>query len=666
MRQPEGNLPVPGTQRRYSIDPHQRYTHVRTKNESRALPRGHLPSHSSCRLHAAVDVPGGCQFENGDDAPIAEFVEEEATNLSNERRGIGVEGLGESLGHEEQRQSDELGTVSQSLLVGDQDISIDARKSLFVTDTAILASFPLSRVMNQLATQGGGGQSGLTLFRKWWDTQNATGTVGPIHCVSTLDSFPYQCPREEGQQAFEDPFAGPTEQQYKPVALVNRFDLAPSSGKDCGEYRIIYMRRSGEVSPGPRGSIIFEAVLPNPNPATGLAGCRPVQEMWAQLSLPGRSDADRAASLSSFFFTGLPTFLPVVHVDNYGGSTNNRATGQVRTNQFQQAPWMLREFKIRRVSGAARFDMVVNRTNPAEELFSPTSTHARKGNFDNFFATQVANLARDDVNKFSMANSTSAFGFNSGDSVSGGGNVSPHSYRTRFGSGPSALRTKIQTELTKINSSLTPDDIVARAEALSCSGCHRTANGVNLGGGMTFPSADNFTHVSEQLEAGTNIERFRISAALTNTFLPHRKALMEAFITSSDTAPMCSGSPGGFEGCRGTGCNVCAEKTGSFPYYFANHPKCVKNTTCEGSFFTCNVNCPAPTNADKAPLAGTCGGSTGQWSGCSGNGCAACTTLLVNFPKYFANHPRCVANTSCTGATIKCNDNCPAPTDADK
>ena len=65
------------------------------------------------------------------------------------------------------------------------------------------------------------------------------------------------------------------------------------------------------------------------------------------------------------------------------------------------------------------------------------------------------------------------------------------------------------------------------------------------------------------------------------------------------TGSSCSGSPGGWQGCRGTGCSVCTELVKDYPRYFKNHPKCGPNTTCAGIFGTCNSNCPQPTSADR-------------------------------------------------------------------
>ena len=129
---------------------------------------------------------------------------------------------------------------------------------------------------------------------------------------------------------------------------------------------------------------------------------------------------------------------------------------------------------------------------------------------------------------------------------------------------------------------------------------------------------------------------------------------------------MCDGVAGGWQGCRGTGCWACSELTNDYPYYFANHPSCTKNVTCDGQFYTCSANCPAPTAADKQPTAGTCNGTTGQWAGCRGNGCTACSEKLTGYPYYFLNHPRCLRNDTCAGQFFTCNSNCPAPTDGDK
>lgn len=75
-----------------------------------------------------------------------------------------------------------------------------------------------------------------------------------------------------------------------------------------------------------------------------------------------------------------------------------------------------------------------------------------------------------------------------------------------------------------------------------------------------------------------------------------------------DDALECSGAPHStpdtarWDGCRGSGCWVCAEKVSAaqYPRYFENHPRCLLNTTCDGQAYNCSVNCPRPTAIDQA------------------------------------------------------------------
>ena len=83
------------------------------------------------------------------------------------------------------------------------------------------------------------------------------------------------------------------------------------------------------------------------------------------------------------------------------------------------------------------------------------------------------------------------------------------------------------------------------------------------------------------------------------------------------TAQTCNGTFGQWQGCRGTGCSVCWELVNSYPYYFINHPSCIPNTNCQSQYYTCNAACPAPTSADLQ-CNGTSGQWAGcRGSGCS-------------------------------------------------
>jgi hypothetical protein len=414
-------------------------------------------------------------------------------------------------------------------------VTVDPRSSLFITEDAIVRNFPLQRVMNQLVAQSAvPGLTSLQLFQSWWATQNVP------NCAGTLNGYPYTCPRNEGTQAGVNPFINPgvNPDEYIPTALVNRFDLAPTSGSDCGEYRIVYAKRSGISNPGNRNLLIFEAVLPNPNPGLGLAGCTPVAKFWADLSDPTLTVATRVSRLQNFYFTGLAGgFMPVVHIDNYGNRTGAVATGQVRTNQFMQPIWTLRQFSVRLgLCGSAsclRFVPVTVNTNPSGQLFNPTSGHPQAPAFRGAdFPAEAPSLAINDINLFNMNTQPQ---YLTGQSNSQG---PENDYLFHFGPGPSAFHAGIQAQIP-LGSPLTPRDIVARALALSCAGCHQLSNGVPMGGGIVWPPSAGFVHVQEQTEPGVFGPRFRISPALIGTFLPHRKAVIETFLNTSCGDAIC-------------------------------------------------------------------------------------------------------------------------------
>ena len=176
---------------------------------------------------------------------------------------------------------EDLKTPEPSSLVCGDTFDIDPRRSLAVTDEALLAGFTFERVMDQIVSTAN--EPGLTreaLYGRWWDSQNtASGAAFPeaFHCddsiidgKESLGAFPIQCPRPEGALAFTDPFSDPDNNpdSYIPIGLFNRFDLARTDGSHCGEYRIVFAKRSGTFDSLNRNLIIFEAALPNPFPAT--------------------------------------------------------------------------------------------------------------------------------------------------------------------------------------------------------------------------------------------------------------------------------------------------------------------------------------------------------------------------------------------------------------
>lgn len=423
--------------------------------------------------------------------------------------------------------------------------AIDVRRSLAVTEQTILTRFSLQRVMTQLATQSAvPGLTATALFQQWWDTQNpGPGLYPGVHCDdtvtppygSTINGYSYLCRAgAEGAQASCDPFAPNSSCAYIPIGLFNRYDQAPENGAHCGEYRIVYAKSSGINSTSDRNLLIFEAALPNPHPQQGLKGCQQIIDTWADLT-PQNDIQARAAALETFYFSGQGDVAPVVSIANYGD--NALGAGQIRTNQFSNTTtgWSLREFKLlRSCSGnscsSLRFVPVTDKNNSFGLLFDPSSSYATAPAFRSFFPSQVANLNANSVPGLDIATPDT---FNTAQSQASGVTAAEMRYSVQFGSAPSPLRTDLQTQLSTLGSSLTPDDIVARAQALSCAGCHRLSNAAALGGGLTWPSSLGFTHVTErETEVVGGETRFVLSDALITQFLPARKAIFEDYLNN--------------------------------------------------------------------------------------------------------------------------------------
>jgi hypothetical protein len=421
-----------------------------------------------------------------------------------------------------------IGTQMQAL-----SSFIDPSRSLAVTEQSIVANFPITDVMNQLHAQAGGtGLAPPDVFRQLWDINNPGPGLGwgehcndPAKPAPSFNHYPYACRPGEGAEA-----AGFTLPTYLPIGLFNRFDLMDPGGADCGEYRIIYAKNTGV--PGNRNLLIFEAVLPNPRTDLGVEGCRPVAEFWRELTTDP-SNASRTAKLRNFYFNGLPGFRPVVHFRHYGFNPGRK--GQVRTNQFMQPNWNLREYKLIQDCSAIpctlRFTPETDKVNPFGGLFNPNLIHPDALPFQNWFddAAVIAGLAVKNVNTF---NYSPPDVFNSGESDAQ--DPMRNHYVNQFNSaGPPNFRNNINATLAGLGlgGTLNANNMVARAMALSCAGCHQLSNGANLGDGLVWPASLGFTHVSElSVVAGPNGPRFQQSPALLGTFLPHRVGVLQAYL----------------------------------------------------------------------------------------------------------------------------------------
>jgi hypothetical protein len=438
---------------------------------------------------------------------------------------------------------------------------IDPHRSLIVHDGTTIRErdFSLRRTLNQIATQVAGdvpGTSATSIFRQFWDTQNPAAsavTTGP-HCTDnaqTVNGFPNACrpAPEEGREALgSDAAVDSRIDHYRPIALVNRLDLAHEGWRNCGEFRIVYTTELAVLNA--RNLIIFEAVLPNPKPGCR-SGCRPVAQMWKSLSAMS-SPVDRAAALEQFFYTGLPGFRPVVHVDHYSaggvtGSYGSSGSGQIRTNQFingvtgPESRWMLKEFKTVLDCGATpcRFDIVpiAVKVNPWGDLWNedlantpadPLSTLAQA--FQSNTVAEAARLGHPQLTRFAYSvplphNAAQSFSSLLDPSIPPNP-VQHDNYQTQFAAAAGAtmvFRNDLAAAATGLGLSSTV--LVNRALAQSCAGCHNPSHFGLLAAGSIGPSITpsgavvtswpdaSFTHVGN---GGV------LSPALTDIFLPDR------------------------------------------------------------------------------------------------------------------------------------------------
>jgi hypothetical protein len=315
----------------------------------------------------------------------------------------------------------------------------------------------------------------------------------------------------------------------KPIGLFNRLDLAPADWKDCGEHRIVY-------EGGPRMFVIFEAKLPNPSPADGKKGCRPVAQRWLDISKAPNTN-QRNQLLDQFYFTGISGFRSVVHFLNYGSFL-----GQVRTNIRGQFPWQLREFRILPVAaGQIAFLPGPVASNPLSTFYqdnplgSPLEQSERAAfqakfasdyvnNLRSVDATQPASVAQPAFEKQLINALGAGFEFRSNEfqSDSQNGNQVPAvmAGTTVKAATPLSWNSPVGTR------TITQDEMLNRAGAVTCGGCHGLSSGRPIGHfngvEIKWPNVapGNFVHISEQVDASNN---HLISEALSKFFIPFRE-----------------------------------------------------------------------------------------------------------------------------------------------
>jgi hypothetical protein len=416
--------------------------------------------------------------------------------------------------------------------------------SLAETDERVLAPFTLERVMTHLVGSADVRTTPRDLWRQWWETQSASRDArmrGP-HCddekmsngVAARNGFAIVCPSQESFLASVDPFDPVSHDGFLPIGIFNRFDLTPTDGSNCGEYRMVFAKRSGIGDANDRALAIFEAVMPNPHRELGVEGCRPLAQFLASQSELTADEAARSRNWERFFFEGIGEFPAALDAANF---TKNG--GRVRTNQFMfKTPggfsfsqnWRMYQFSLARRCDAAGCDLVMQPAllahTPMPSLLNDPSLRGQRFRIE--LAALLPQLAIEDANGFYLDNSPE---FDAGQISTVEDFVTLNPTSTEF----------LRTELARIGSPLTPEQAARRLNVLTCGGCHMTSGNLgrfaDIGYGEAWPQLSQpFVQVSE-VSFNKHGFRYGISDALETKFLPHRAAVLEAFLNGRVAPP---------------------------------------------------------------------------------------------------------------------------------
>lgn len=387
-----------------------------------------------------------------------------------------------------------------------------AVRAFVITDPEIPPSFSLERVFTSL----GSGQP-----VAWLNTLIANQTaVAPRPAVTPLAGF---IPTTEN--GFWRPAGADRWSHIRPIAIVNRFDLAPADYRNCGEYRLIFTRQASDRA---RLHIAIEMVLQNPHPRRGKAGCASVAAFWWELA-GNMSNEARRDRLEKFFFEGLPSFPPALDPQAF------ERFGRIRTSEIVDGRPRFAQFELKRHCApgqpcAPRLTRVPLDNMPDAGLFDGNDLGERAASFRRDFLRQVASLSIPDVNRYFMS-------LDRAYSVSDVGELIPtFNYAVPFRRAQHTVvgrqfREQIAEELRKAGSPLTPENIIDRAETQNCSGCHGKSGPV--GGGVVFPNAfDEGVHIADESLANS----VRFSPALEEVFLPYRIDVLRQFLRTTSEA----------------------------------------------------------------------------------------------------------------------------------
>ncbi len=347
-----------------------------------------------------------------------------------------------------------------------------------------------------------------------------------VHCDAestngqpSLNGFPLMCPRLEGEQ-FDNL------DSWFPMAFVNRLDLAPTDGSNCGQQRMIF-GINGFIGNG-RMFIIVESQIPNPSPECGIDGCRPIADFWSSLATIS-DPVERGIRLTeAFLFTGVGPFAPFMNANNLGPNG-----GQIRTNNFNDFVWTLREFHMQPEPAVIPLPVSVAES-PNGDLWNDLSSLPQTEACQQSFLAAIPALTSDNI---------AAMGFpvlDACEDAESPNDFFRQDYAFHLSAGSGEFASEIEDLVA--GSGLSSTDIANRARfAGSCMGCHIETSGAFLGNGISAPFREDFVHVSEfTSRCADGSTCFTVSEALRTVFLPHRINVQRNLLD----APASCGGPG--------------------------------------------------------------------------------------------------------------------------
>jgi hypothetical protein len=489
--------------------------------------------HQTCDL-SGQEVPSPSQVCNFSTNDICTFIEGTIDSCAPDTEGLCFGGGGESGG--------ETDTFGSGGFIGESEVGGDVDEGSEVSEVDG-GSFDEGGFISATAEGGsfdeGGESFGETTSTTSDDGGSDGGDGGSGPEFGAINGYPLECPRIEANQIDNI-------DEWFPISISNRFDHAPADGANCGQQRIVFANNAQN-----RMFMIFEAVIPNPNPGCGLEACRPVAEFWARMN--DITDVDkRRKQLKKAFLTGHPK----LEAEGFGPFMDARnltfGSGQIRTNNFDQDPWTLREYKLvehprpgkKSLMHAAQVPVTYS---PIGDHFNDALDTPHGAECRESFLVAMEGLLTDEPDAMSFPIDPECRAAESRDDA-----ISDFAQQLVLGTG--AFEAAIETRLAELGSPLTAIDIAQRARfAGACIGCHEQSNGADLGGGVVAPFSAGFTHTNEFFteECFDGEQCFGISDALTSSFLPHRKQVMEEFLASTPCEGECAyavelGAPNAF------------------------------------------------------------------------------------------------------------------------